>query len=387
MIQTTFRSLCLLLLLALVISAQQTTAPVDEPVRAIEAPKRPLPPEEASAGATKFSFIVYGDTRGRRDGRELQYEHSLIVNVALGRIRLLENTDYPVRFVLQSGDAVLNGREARQLNVSFVDLINRLTQEGGVPYFLAPGNHDVTSFAQVDHPERMKGVRNFLAMNAKLIPPDGSLRRLSGYPTYAFGFGNSFFIAVDSQIAGDDKQFEWMKAQIEGLDRRRYQNIFVFCHHPAFSSGPHGGAAIEPPTAIIRARWMPLFRKHHVRALLAGHDHFFEHWVERYEDASGKRRRFDHILTGGGGAPLYEYKGDPDTRAYVKASEAEKITLDRIAKPAAEPGGNAYHFVLVRVDGEKISLEVIGVDWGRNFQPYHSNRARLSDDDDITIKP
>ena len=104
----------------------------------------------------------------------------------------------------------------------------------------------------------------------------------------------------------------------------------------------------------------------------------FEHWVERYEDASGKHR-LDHILTGGGGAPLYTFAGEPDTREYIKAGAAEKVTLDRIAKPAYEPGMGAYHYVLVTVDGDKINVEIIGVDWGRDFQPYRSNKANLND--------
>ncbi|MFN7947251.1 MAG: metallophosphoesterase [Blastocatellia bacterium] len=370
----------LLLFVCAAVNAQVATpAQADEPVRAIDAPKNPLPPEAASAGVTKFSFIVYGDTRGRRDGRELQYEHSLIVNSAIGRIKALENTDYPVRFVLQSGDAVLNGRVAAQLNVSFVDLINRLSNEGGVPYFLAPGNHDVSSSSDLNNPDRIKGVRNFLAMNANLIPPDGSPRRLAGYPVYALGYGNTFVLAVDSNIANDEKQFEWMRSQLEGLDRNRYRHVFVVCHHPAWSSGPHGGANVEPMTQVIRNRWMPLFRKHHVRALFVGHEHFFEHWVERYEQ-NGRKYRIDQVLTGGGGAPLYEYKGDPDIREYIKANAAEKVTLERLAKPAAEPGGNAYHYVLVKVDGDKISLEVIGVDWGRDYQPYRSNKTSLADE-------
>jgi hypothetical protein len=58
--------------------AQQPQA-VTEPVRAIKAPRTPMPNEKDSAGVNLFSFIVYGDTRGRRDGFELQYEHSLII--------------------------------------------------------------------------------------------------------------------------------------------------------------------------------------------------------------------------------------------------------------------------------------------------------------------
>lgn len=349
-----------------------------EPVRAIAAPRNPLPAEAASADVTRFSFIVYGDTRGRRDGVQEQYEHSLIVDSALAAIKRLEKGPYPVRFVLQTGDAVVNGRDARQWNKSFVDLINRITTEGGVPYFLAPGNHDVTGAPSPEAPMRKEGLKNYLAAVANLIPADGAPRRLDGYPSYAFGYGNAFFISLDSNIATDDKQFEWIKSQLEGLDRKRYRHIIAFCHHPAFSSGPHGGAIVEPPSAAIRARYMPLFRRHRAAILFSGHDHLFDHWVERYEDSEGKHR-LDHILTGGGGAPIYPYRGEPDLRDYLKTYAAEKVSLDHVVRPGMNPGDNPYHFVLVQVDGERIRIEVIGVDWGRGFQPYRSNAAELYD--------
>lgn len=376
---TTFFSffLCCWLGFANTAFGQTPAAPPDEPVRAIKAPRNPLPGEAASAGVSKFSFIVYGDTRGRRDGFEQQYEHSLVVNAMLALIKKLEKSDYPVRFVLQSGDGVANGAIGRQWNVSYIDLINKLTQEGGVPYFLAPGNHDVTSAETHEAERRQPGLKNYYAANAELLPPDGSPRRLSGYPVFSFGYGNTFVIALDSNIMGDEKQFVWFKGQLEGLDRNRYKNIIVYAHHPTFSSGPHGGAKTEKPSFILRERYTPLFRQHHVKVFFAGHDHMFEHWVEHYQDATGKHR-LDHIISGGGGAPLYTYAGDPDVQPYLKQFAAEKVTLDRLAKPPYEPGGGAYHFVLVQVDGEHLSMEVIGVDWGRDFAPYRSNKANLS---------
>jgi hypothetical protein len=279
---------------------------------------------------------------------------------------------------MQTGDAVVNGGDARQWNKSFVDLINRITTEGGVPYFLAPGNHDVSPAAELESPMRKEGLKNYLAAIANLIPPNGAARRLDGYPTYAFGYGNAFFIALDSNIATDDKQFEWVKSQLEGLDRKRYRHVIAFFHHPPYSSGPHGGAVVEPPSAALRARYMPLFRRHRVAILFTGHEHLFEHWVERYEDSEGKHR-LDHIVTGGGGAPLYAYRGEPDLREYVKTYAAEKVSLDHIVRPGMNPGDNPYHFLLVQVDGERIRIEVIGVDWGRGFQPYRSNTTELQD--------
>jgi hypothetical protein len=284
-----------------------------------------------------------------------------------------------VRFLLQTGDAVVDGRDPRQWNQSFVSLINRLTTDGGVPYLLAPGNHDVTGAAELDAPGRLEGLRNYLSAVSELIPPDGAQRRLTGYPTYAFGYGNTFVIALDSNIAADETQFEWVKRQLEGLDRKRYRHLIAFFHHPAYSSGPHGGAIIERPTAIIRARYMPLFRRHHVTLLLAGHEHLFEHWVERYENPTGQKQRIDQIITGGGGAPLYPYRGNPDLREYMKLNEAEKVRVEQLVRPGPEPGDNPYHYVIVKVDGERLRLEVVGVDWGRSFRPYRSNKIELQD--------
>src|SRR5438034_4491242 len=360
--------ICLLLLPA---------AQAQETVRPIAPAKRPLPPEEASASVTRFSYIVYGDTRGRRDGIEVQYEHSLVVGGVLEAIKRLEATDYPVRFIMQTGDAVFDGGDPRQWNVSFVGLINRLTTEGGVPYFLAPGNHDVTVAEELDDPGRQQGLRNYLAAMSQFIPSDGAHRRLRGYPTYAFGYGNTFVVALDSNIANDPTQYQWVKGQFEGLDRKRYVNVVAIFHHPVFSSGPHGGSRVEAPSAALRTRYMPLFRAHHVKLLFAGHDHLFEHWVESYVDNAGPHR-MDLVVTGGGGAPLYSYQGEPDLTQYLQSNAASKVQLDHLVKPGPT-GDNPFHFTIVRVDGDWMDMEVIGVDWGSGYRPYRSNKVELRD--------
>ena len=349
-----------------------------ERVIPIKPPTTPLPDEAASRGVTKFSFIAYGDTRGRRDGREIQYEHSLIVDSMLAQIKKLQSTDYPVRFILQSGDGVQHGQNANEWNVSFAPLINRLTSEAGVPYFLAPGNHDVSSASTVDDPRRQLALKNYLDAVSALIPPDGSPHRLSGYPTFSLDYGNTFVIGFDADIAGDEKQFQWVKAQLEGVDRKRYTNIIAFCHQAPFSSGPHGGATVEGPTADLRARYMPLFHANHVRIVFSGHEHLFEHWVEHYTDASGTHR-MDLVVSGGGGAPIYAYTGEPNLDAYSKTNDALKVKLEHIVKPSVDRGSNPYHYVIVRVDGEKFDLQVVSVDWGTGYQPYRSNQVSLQD--------
>jgi hypothetical protein len=371
-------------LVASVAAAQgaATTTPPADTVVAIAKARRPLPAEAASAGVTRFSFIAYGDTRGRRDGVNEQYEHSLVVESMLRTIARMDAGPDPVKFVLQSGDAVVNGRDPKQWNVSFVGLINRITTTGGIPYFLAPGNHDVTSAGDLANPGRKEGLTNYLRAVGQLIPPDGASRRLDGYPVFAFGYGNTFVLGFDSNIAEDSTQFAWVQGQLEGLDRKRYTHVVVFFHHPAYSSGPHGGSTIERPTAAVRARYMPLFRKHNVELLLTGHEHFFEHWVERWRDAKGVTHRMDQIVSGGGGAPLYGYQGEPNLTEYVRAAGADSVRLTHLVKPGVQPGDNAYHYMVVHVDGARMWVEIIGVDWGSNYAPYRSARSALTDTTD-----
>jgi hypothetical protein len=290
-----------------------------------------------------------------------------VVDAMLEKIRSLASTPFPVRFVVQSGDAVVAGRDGAAWNVSFIPIVERITRTAGLPFFFAVGNHDVTGMP-VGDPVRMPGLRNALAATSKLIPPEGSPRRLNGYPTYAFGYGNVFVIVLDSNIASDPEQLAWVANELEHLDRARFKHVVAVFHHPVLSSGPHGGVAIEPPTLAMRNLYEPLFRRHHVRMTITGHDHFFDHWVQRY-DANGTTYRMDDIVTGGGGAPIYSYSGEPDLQAYLAAGAASALRVEHLMKPGPTIADNPHHFVVVQVDGDRLSLEVVGIA-GTTLAPY-----------------
>ena len=363
-------------------------------VRPIAPPATPLPSEAASAHVTRFAFIAYGDTRSSGaadvpgDGQILHPEHSRLVDRMIARIDEAKSTPFPIRFVLQSGDAVLRGPSGQMWNVSFTPIIEKLTRGANIPYFFSVGNHDVTGMPAGD-PGRALGLHNTLTAISRLIPPEGSRRRLSGYPTYAFGFGNAFFIAFDSDIATDPIQLAWLTDQLDHLDRARFHHVVAFFHHPAFSSGPHSGASaapvpgtgvkapdrVEPQTTAIRSLYMPLFRKHHVRLAIAGHDHLFDHWVEWYS-SDGVVHRIDQLVTGGGGAPPYTYVGEPDLRAYLAAGAAEHVRVEHLMRPGSVPDENPHHFVVIQVDGDRLSLEVIGTG-PTPYRPYDGVRSTI----------
>lgn len=64
----------------------------------------------------------------------------------------------------------------------------------------------------------------------------------------------------------------------------------VYFHHPPYSSSNHGS------TYFLRFRWDLIFEHFNVDIVFNGHDHCYER---------GKVKSVDYIVTGGGGAPLY----------------------------------------------------------------------------------
>ena len=366
----------LLAALAVTGSAQQPILTELVRARSIQPPDAPLPPEADSARVTRFSFIAYGDTRSQVDGLSLQPDHGRVVDAVLVRIASLASTPFAVRFVVHSGDAVARGVDGAQWNISFSPLVEKLTRAGNVPYFLAAGNHDVA--LPPVQATRALGLHNMLAVMSRLMPAEGSPRRLNGYPTYAFGYGNLFAIVIDSNIATDQLQLAWVTDQLEHLDRSRYRHVIAVFHHPVFSSGPHGGSSgpsgsdvdsSELTTAAMRELYLPLFRKHRVRMTLSGHDHLLDHWVERYTVAGASYRR-DDVVSGGGGAPIYTYGGEPSVQRYVAAGAAENVRLEHMMKPGITAAENPHHFVVVQVDGDRLSLDVVGTA-ATPFTPYN----------------
>ena len=366
----------------------QPPAPAPAPppivaVKPIDPPATPLPSEAASAGVTRFSFIAYGDTRSGGsapgvpgDGQIVHPQHSALVDAMLAKAKELAATPFPVRFVVQSGDAVLRGINSAMWNVSFTPIIEKLTR-ANIPYFFSVGNHDVSGRPAGDR-ERQQGLHNTLTAMSKLMPPEGSPHRLNGYPAYGFGYGNMFVIAIDSNIAADPFQLAWATDQLDHLDRARYPHIVFFFHHPTFSSGPHGGDHVEPASVAIRELYTPLFRKHHVRMIITGHDHLLDHWVERYEEGGVTYRR-DDIVTGGGGAPHYQYTSEPDLTTYLAAGAAQKVRVEHIMKPEPVAADNPHHFIVIQVDGAKLSLEVVAIG-GKPYAPY-GGKATIALDD------
>ena len=343
--------------------------------RPIEPPPTPLPSEAASAGVTRFSFIAYGDTRGPADGQVVQPQHSAVVDRVLQAVDEEGAAGFPVRFVVQTGDAVNNGRNAAQWDVSFTPVIERITRVAGLSYFFAVGNHDVGGRPAGD-PDRERGLKNVASAMSKVWPAEGP-RRLAGYPTFAFGYGPLFFVAFDSNIPADAKQLAWVSDTLDHVDRTRFPTVVALFHHPPFTTGAHGGPAVEREAQGIRRIYLPLFRRHHVRMTIAGHDHLYDHFVERYDDDLGTHR-MDHIVSGGGGGPIYTYHGEQDLTRYEAEALPQRVTVEHITRPGSTEADNPHHFVIFEVDGTRIWEKIVATS-AAPFAPLGAARVELAD--------
>jgi 3',5'-cyclic AMP phosphodiesterase CpdA len=239
----------------------------------------------------KFTFVVIGDNRS---GDET---YKKLVSMIMER---------KPDFVVNTGDMIVTPGNKREW-ARFWELSKPIT----VPYFLTVGNHEVYSKAPLSE----KTYRDEVDL------PGNELY-------YSFKAGNSLFIVLDSSFAGQEKkitgeQYRWLEGVLANSTRK---HKFVFLHHPLYTDlgkGHHAHDSLDKyPDS--RDRLEALFAKVKVDAVFAGHEHYYE------------RRTVDgilHIITGGGGAPIYD----------------------------KEEYGGFNHFVIVTVDGDNVSAEVVDI--------------------------
>lgn len=213
--------------------------------------------------------------------------------------------------ILHTGDVVYPAGEERHYDRRFFAPYRNLIKT--VPIYPVLGNHDVR-----------KG--NGAAFLETFHPPLGTPGSTKRY--YSFDRGNAHFVALDSELyygdggASPDEQKAFLEEDLAAT-RKRWR--IAYLHRSPYSSSRHGG------DENVRKDLEPLFVKHGVDLVFGGHDHVYE----RTLPIMG----VTYVVSGGGGRRLY-----PAGRS---ASTASSVS--------------AHHAVLVRVDGEHLSLEAVEV--------------------------
>ena len=183
------------------------------------------------AGSVKFAVI--GDTgTGGKD------------QVAIAKELATWRTRFPYEFVVMTGDNMYGGEKASDFKKKF-EIPYKPLLDGGVKFYASLGNHDDAAIQ-----------RNYKLFN------------MNGERFYSFKpkAGVRLF-AIDSNYV-DQKQLEWLDKELAASGS---EWKIMFFHHPLYSSGEtHGSAELQ------RGLLEPVFVKHGVNVVLAGHEHFYE---------------------------------------------------------------------------------------------------------------
>ena len=147
---------------------------------------------------------------------------------------------------------------------------------------------------------------------------------------YSFDWGNAHFTALDFNDGPSPAQLDWLQADLAATDKLWK---FVFYHQAIYSSGPHG---YEPYLIDKRAVLAPIFEAHQVDVVFNGHDHDYERTLA----ING----VIYIVSGGGGASLYNVNPQPFSAYAESAYHAVSVDVDRctLNLQAVKPDGTVF---------------------------------------------
>jgi hypothetical protein len=210
----------------------------------------------------------------------------------------------PSDFLLNTGDYVQEGGEAPQWQ-EFFDVEAPLLCSRCL--FACVGNHELVED---------KAGEAFLRY---LGPSEGMPPRL--YGSFRWGSARIFLLnAFQDWGSGDERT--WLEDELVRADHESgLKWRFAVIHHSPFSAGHHGNNQ-----KLLAAQVPELLAAHNVDLIIGGHDHIYERG-----DARGLR----YLISGGGGAPLYR---------------------DITPLPGTRKAEAAYHYVLLTVAPERVTL-------------------------------
>lgn len=242
-----------------------------------------------------FTFAAYGDSRSGVDNHR--------------RLALAMAADaHQPAFILHTGDMTSGGFYSRYRSEFFAPLAGVINH---IPLLPVPGNHERDAAAYLS-----------------LFAFPGTNR------WYAFDCANAHFAGLDSTA---DRQTEkrmrdWLEADLAAT---KAEWKIVFCHYPSYDSGRHH-------SEWGRESFVPLFRRHRVDLVIAGHSHGYQRTHPLFKPGENEAAPITYLIAAGGGAPLHDVDASP-----------------RLAASARK-----YHFVSVTINGSILKGRVI--DWEGN---------------------
>ena len=280
--------------------------------------------EKTGMDVTTMHFLVFGDSKGNPPFKEV----------------LKRADSLNPQFCLSTADLVSKGGGEKG-KISY----EKIDKEGGwflkkYPMWPTAGNHET-----IGGDDALNNYDNFYGMSSDM---------------YSFEYGNAKFISMPWPKLKDDKE---KLAQLEEeLKSANGKMIFIFKHRPHYDIGSKGYGDVEgKETAVTK-----LYDKYNVVAVFSGHDHVY------YRT---KRNNTTYIISAGAGANIYPLKREKDAikgdAYYGKRWKTDADTSSTAYKFVSSNGKTTglekamYYLVSVKVDGKKVTIEMIDAYTGK----------------------
>jgi hypothetical protein len=298
------------------------------PLRLPGSPREFEPPETISVRSGRFAVV--GDlqpTSSLEIWRESNHAERREIVRAIAR----EKPD----FLAMMGDLVFCGSSAGAW--ADFDRLCAPLSSAAVPLFPVLGNHE--------HWVRQRAaLPNFFAR----------FPHLRGRHWYAASYGPVGLVFLDSNFhwlpsARWNEQREWFADVLGGFDAsEEIRIVLVFLHHPPFTN-----SRVTSDTAHVQRYLLEPFQSAaKTAAMFSGHVHSYERFLR-----GGKTL----IVTGGGGGP--------------RVSLAEGARRRHADDAFPGPSVRAFHYLVLRLDGEGLGVEVRGLPkGGAAFEPMDEFR-------------
>jgi hypothetical protein len=290
-----------LLVLALVLGCTASASNVNAPAvlsrQSAAAPAVSLPNREDS-----LKFAVLGDFG---NGTRAQFQ------VAEQMVKL--RARFPFELVITVGDNIYGSDNERSLRERF-EVPYKPLLDAGVKFYASLGNHDTAEFQ-----------RYYALFNM-----GGDL-----YYTFKGPKQDVRFFALQSEYMTVE-QIGWLERELTNSGERWKIPYF---HHPLYSSADRHGSNLP-----LRRILEPMFLKHDVTVVFAGHDHIYER--------TNPQNGIVHFVAGSGGQLR---RGNLDTSTGITASGFD---ADR-AFMAVEINGDELFFNAITRTGQVVDSGVI----------------------------
>jgi hypothetical protein len=230
--------------------------------------------------AKPFRFVVYGDGDDRID----DVPHRNLID------RMTELGPSP-GLMLATGDLT----EGRSLPGYQAFFNGEFPMTSRVALFPAVGNHEFQD----------------MALRSRFFALPGN----ECWYTVRYGDCAFHFVSLYSSYTPGSEQYEWLLSELkfDSADHDvRY--IFVTFHEPPYTTN-----TTHPSNLDVRRHLCPLFERFHVAIAFQGHDHCYEHSL-----VNGVH----YIITGGGGAPLYDTWGPVESWTVYREATYEFVLVD-----------------------------------------------------------